>query len=595
MTTPAGTCEEPVIKDIQDSIHNRIYKPHKRNFSMYDNQENVRPRWNHGDGDHSESDSLTSSRRSSFSHQHEKPFHLNDDNIQDSTAPFNYALKCEHTGCKTKFYLSGRHHCRKCGISICNTHSCKQVRTDIKTWSRLCISCNKIVFREMQQRLYQHDQGRYLRTRSDSLSSANTRSRATSISSSASIDNGHISSTDEYSTSWAVYPAASEQYTAQDFLHQGGHELGGLLSTEPTPRKNMANFHTSEFHPAECVPEIGCAMYDFMEKESNEDEVGNAFLTDDQDTCSCCSRHSIGSVERALPVALTATAVQGAEDDPLIYRDRAFETGNGIARYSDDVDERSYDRLEEAEPADTSATFSQVPIALTLKSSGTTQAGVRVDTLTSSSSSSSSYSSTGRIINSAAERDQLELENHRGGSDTINNAGASVHPVPSVMRAAVGAASRSSILLTSPAGPELDLDCNSTAAAADLERSFAVQQRYSTTNERGQARAVPCSPAPPLPGYTSRSLTNAQHQPQQQPQQEQQPQQHPQQQQLQQQNQHDTTYSSGILSSLYNATVGTTTGGTSTTTAVFAAAAAGSAFTAALCFLALRFSSNSSK
>ena len=55
---------------------------------------------------------------------------------------FSYAPACEHPGCSTSFFISGRHHCRKCGISICSVHSCQDVKSDKRTWSRLCVGCN---------------------------------------------------------------------------------------------------------------------------------------------------------------------------------------------------------------------------------------------------------------------------------------------------------------------------------------------------------------------------------------------------------------------------------------------------------------------
>jgi hypothetical protein len=29
---------------------------------------------------------------------------------------------CECTGCAVQFYLGGRHHCRRCGASVCGEH-----------------------------------------------------------------------------------------------------------------------------------------------------------------------------------------------------------------------------------------------------------------------------------------------------------------------------------------------------------------------------------------------------------------------------------------------------------------------------------------
>ena len=37
-------------------------------------------------------------------------------------APAHNLTFCEHRGCRSRFYLSGRHHCRQCGASVCSAH-----------------------------------------------------------------------------------------------------------------------------------------------------------------------------------------------------------------------------------------------------------------------------------------------------------------------------------------------------------------------------------------------------------------------------------------------------------------------------------------
>ena len=37
-------------------------------------------------------------------------------------APAHNLTFCEHQNCRSRFYISGRHHCRQCGASVCSVH-----------------------------------------------------------------------------------------------------------------------------------------------------------------------------------------------------------------------------------------------------------------------------------------------------------------------------------------------------------------------------------------------------------------------------------------------------------------------------------------
>ena len=54
---------------------------------------------------------------------------------------YSFSMKCEHPECEATFYIAGRHHCRRCGLSICGAHSMKNVVTDERSWPRLCFAC----------------------------------------------------------------------------------------------------------------------------------------------------------------------------------------------------------------------------------------------------------------------------------------------------------------------------------------------------------------------------------------------------------------------------------------------------------------------
>ena len=41
---------------------------------------------------------------------------------QHERAPAHNLTFCEHRGCRSRFYISGRHHCRDCGASVCSAH-----------------------------------------------------------------------------------------------------------------------------------------------------------------------------------------------------------------------------------------------------------------------------------------------------------------------------------------------------------------------------------------------------------------------------------------------------------------------------------------
>ena len=41
---------------------------------------------------------------------------------QHERAPAHNLSFCEHPGCRARFYISGRHHCRECGASVCSAH-----------------------------------------------------------------------------------------------------------------------------------------------------------------------------------------------------------------------------------------------------------------------------------------------------------------------------------------------------------------------------------------------------------------------------------------------------------------------------------------
>ena len=41
---------------------------------------------------------------------------------QHERAPAHNLTSCEHRGCRSRFYISGRHHCRDCGASVCSAH-----------------------------------------------------------------------------------------------------------------------------------------------------------------------------------------------------------------------------------------------------------------------------------------------------------------------------------------------------------------------------------------------------------------------------------------------------------------------------------------
>ena len=41
---------------------------------------------------------------------------------QHERAPAHNLTFCEHSGCRSRFYISGRHHCRDCGASVCSAH-----------------------------------------------------------------------------------------------------------------------------------------------------------------------------------------------------------------------------------------------------------------------------------------------------------------------------------------------------------------------------------------------------------------------------------------------------------------------------------------
>ncbi len=61
--------------------------------------------------------------------------------------PFNLANNCEVAGCHKSFYIFGRHHCRVCGLSVCDNHFLENIVLTSPvlnipmTYSKVCTPC----------------------------------------------------------------------------------------------------------------------------------------------------------------------------------------------------------------------------------------------------------------------------------------------------------------------------------------------------------------------------------------------------------------------------------------------------------------------
>ena len=58
-----------------------------------------------------------------------------------NASSWHRTLRCEARGCKTVFYLRGRHHCRQCSNSVCDSHFCRPLCTACSDASATEASC----------------------------------------------------------------------------------------------------------------------------------------------------------------------------------------------------------------------------------------------------------------------------------------------------------------------------------------------------------------------------------------------------------------------------------------------------------------------